>query len=133
MVTLRQANQEMSSIVPFPLAKFHGAGAATVAELSRLKGKTADALLASLIKGKRLALASQGVSQTDADDMLLTLRARGVLGRCSPACWRRRRRRMTVIETADGFVVVDGSCVIAGQFETNAQAWRVVKAKSIPN
>lgn len=33
---------------------------------------------------------------------------------------------MTVIETEDGFVVVDGSCVAAGPFETNAQAWRVV-------
>lgn len=33
---------------------------------------------------------------------------------------------MTVIETEDGFVVVDGSCVTAGPFETNAQAWRVV-------
>lgn len=33
---------------------------------------------------------------------------------------------MTVVETEDGFVVVDGSCVAAGPFETNAQAWRVV-------
>ncbi|MCF6124374.1 hypothetical protein EN904_14815 [Mesorhizobium sp. M7A.F.Ca.CA.001.07.2.1] len=31
---------------------------------------------------------------------------------------------MTVIETADGFVVVDGTATLAGPFPTNAEAWR---------
>ncbi|WP_027036520.1 hypothetical protein [Mesorhizobium ciceri] len=31
---------------------------------------------------------------------------------------------MTVIETADGFVVVDGAATLAGPFPTNAEAWR---------
>ncbi|TPJ56805.1 hypothetical protein, partial [Mesorhizobium sp. B2-6-7] len=31
---------------------------------------------------------------------------------------------MTVIETADGFIVADGAATLAGPFPTNSEAWR---------
>ncbi|ESZ07164.1 MULTISPECIES: DUF6074 family protein [unclassified Mesorhizobium] len=61
----------MSSIVPFPLAKSDGAVKEVVAALAGLDGRAADAYWRRLIKAKRLGMSAQGVSQAEADDILL--------------------------------------------------------------
>lgn len=70
-ITPSKSGLPMSSIVAFPIAKSDGAVKATVAELCKLQGPAADAYWCRLVKGKRLAMMAQGVSQADADDILL--------------------------------------------------------------